>query len=155
MRTLSIAAIRAMLSSSTGDVFLALLTIEHPTITTVRVVDNTESITSRGHTYAPFPFGLVLPEDSDQGVARAQLQISNVSRELVDEIRSLTEPASVTLEIIRAEDPDLVEVGPFVFDLKNASYTVDAVTAELGYEPVRELGFPAGSFTPDRFPGLF
>jgi ABC-type Fe3+-hydroxamate transport system substrate-binding protein len=154
-RVFSAAALREMLAQTSGEVFHQLLTISHPDMTTIRVVDNTQDVVSRGNTYTAFPFGLSLPADATERLPVAQLSISNVDRRLVDEIRSLSGPMTATLEIVTATTPDTVEVGPFVFDIVSAEYDRETITATLAYEPILAEPFPADSFDPQRFPGLF
>lgn len=154
-RTLSAAAIKDMFAQSSGEAFLLLLTLEHPDMTTVRVVNNTESVTSRGNVYIGFPFECALPNDVADQLASVQLRISNVDRRIVGELRGIEGPMSATAEVIAASRPDVVEIGPMVFDLTNAEYDVESIVATLAYEPILSEPFPAGVFDPQRFPAVF
>lgn len=152
---LSADAVREAMAQNSGAVWLQLLTISHPDITTVRMVNNPVDITSRGNVYLAFPFSLPLPQDMAESLASLTLTISNVDRRLVDELRSIGEPMQVTLEVITAATPDTVEQGPFTFDLVSATYSEDTISGRLTYEPILSEPFPAGSFTPQTHPGLF
>ena len=56
-RTLSQAARQAINAEATEQVFLLLLTIDHEDLAEpIRVVNNTETITSRGELYVAYPF---------------------------------------------------------------------------------------------------
>lgn len=154
-RTFSAAALREMLAQTSGEVFHQLLTLSHPSITTVRVVDNTEDVDSRGNTYTAFPFSLSLPADATERLPVAELTLSNVDRRLIDEVRSISGPITATLEIVTSTTPDTVEVGPFVFDIISVRFNKETLTATLAYEPILAEPYPADSFDPQHFPGLF
>lgn len=155
MSTLSAAAVQAAMAQNSATVWLQLLTIAHPDITTVRLVNNPVNISSRGNVYQAFPFELPLPQDVAESLASLTLTISNVDRRLVDELRSISDPMQVTLEVITAAAPDTVELGPFTFDLVSATYNEDSISGRLSFEPILAEPFPAGSFTPQTNPGLF
>jgi hypothetical protein len=154
-RTLSAAAVRELLAQESGEVFLQLLTLSHPQMTTLRVVNNTQDVVSRGNTYLAFPFSLELPADLAEEMPNVQLMISNADRRLVDELRTVVDPITVTLEIVAAGVPDTVEVGPFSFDLSRVVYGKDTITGTLSTEPILQEPFPADTFNPKDFPGLF
>lgn len=155
MRTLTAAAVRELLAQESGEAFLQLLTITHPQITTTRMVSNTQDVTSRGNLYIGFPFVLALPPDVADEEPSLQLSISNVDRRLVDELRSIKDPMLVTLEIVSATSPDVVEVGPFDFELLGARINKDLITGTLSADPLLHEPYPAGTFNPKDFPGLF
>lgn len=154
-RSLTAAAVRAVLAQETDAVFLELLTISHPDIATVRVVNNTLPITSRGNVYDGFPFSLRLPQDVAERLGTVQLTVNNVDRRLVEAIRSVPAPLTVSIEVVTAATPDLVEVGPFDCELFDVTGTMTTISGTLGFEPVLNRVFPAGKFDPQRFPGLF
>lgn len=144
-----------MFAQHGSEVWLELLTLMHPGMTTVRVVNNTESIASRGEVFQGFPFQVKLPQDAADRMSTATLTISNVDRSLIDEIRSLTGNPKVKFEVISATRPDDVEFGPLEFELAVAAWDAHTITGTLTYEPVTQQPFPAGVFDPQRFPGLF
>jgi hypothetical protein len=154
-RTLSAAALAAMFAQETDAVFLVLLTLTHPDITTLRVVNNTQDVTSRGNVYVAFPFDAKLPTDIAEQLGTVQLTISNVDRRIIDEIRTIEGPMTATFEVVTASAPDTVEVGPLTFDAIECDYTVDSITATLAYEPILNEPFPAGTFNPQDFPAMF
>lgn len=153
--TFSAAAVRELFAQNSGEVFLPLLTLSHPSMTTIRCVNNNESITSRGDVFAAFPFQLDLPTDAAETLPTAKLTISNIDRSLLDEIRTLSGAISVMLEVVTASTPNTVECGPFNFDIVAAEYDLQAITATLAYEPILNEPFPADNFDLQRFPGLF
>lgn len=153
MRSISTDGRAALYASQTDDVWLQLLTIEHDDIVTpIRLVNNTEDVISRGDTYAAFPFELSLPATAQESV---ELTVDNVTRELVEEVRSIDTPLTITMEIVRAADPDTVEAGPFEYQSRSVEYDVQRMRFTLAYEPILQEPFPAYTYTPIDYPGLF
>lgn len=153
MRTLSTDTRAALYASATDEIWLQLLTIEHADIgTPIRLVCNTEDIVSRGETYRAFAFELALPASSQDQV---QLTVDNVTRELIDEIRTIDTPLTITMEIVRAADPDTVEAGPFEYQSRAVEYSAQLMRFTLAYEPLLTEPFPAHTYTPIDYPGLF
>lgn len=156
-RTLSNTARRALYAQETGEVFLLLLVISHPSLPApIRVVNNSEDVVSGGFTYQRFPFELALPPESDEAPPTVTLRIANADRQIVQAVRSLAgEAMTVDLSVILASSPDTIEAGPYRFTLRDVSYDAAIVEGTLRFEDVLNEPFPADSFTPARFPGLF
>lgn len=153
MRSISAAGRAALYAAQTDDIWLQLLTIEHSSLgTPIRLAANTEAVTSRSDTYLAFPFAIALPATGQESV---ELIVDNVSRELIDEVRSIDTPLTITLEVVRAADPDTVEAGPFEFQSRAVEYDVQRMRFTLAYEPLLNEPFPAYSYTPLDYPGLF
>jgi hypothetical protein len=155
--TLSTAAKRAMFAQETGDVFLILLTINHPDfVQPIRVVNDAQGIQSRDNEYIAFPFHIVLPDDAEDSPPRATLTIDNVSREIIENIRRAGQSEiTVKIEIIRHSAPDTVEVSFPQMLLKNVKADSLTVSGDLEVEDLVREPFPAGVFDPAGFPGLF
>lgn len=156
MTQVSINAMRAMFAQQTGEVFLVCLTITHPSITTQRLVNNTQPVVRSAGTYQPYPMQLSLPAQLDDQLPTVDIVVDNVDREVLQQIREVSGVPKVTMEVILASSPDTVEAGPFDFSLKQASYDVLAITGTLGYEDdILNQRVPAMSYTPSNSPGLF
>lgn len=155
--TLSTAAKQAMFAQETGEVFLILLTIDHPDFTQpIRVVNDGHSIPSRNNEYVAFPFNITLPDDLDESPPRAKLTIDNVSREIIQNIRLAGQSEiTVKIEIVRHSDPDTVEVSFPRMLLRNVQADVMTVSGDLEVEDLVREPFPSGVFDPAGFPGLF
>lgn len=141
---------------STDDVWLVLLTIDHADLAApIRVVNNTEEITSRGDSFTAYPFDIVLPDARDDAAPRAKIEIDNVSREIGQAIRTISSAPSVLIEIIRAAAPDTVELSWSQFTMRNIKWSAGKVSGDLMLEDFTVEPFPAGIFSPASFPGLF
>lgn len=156
MRELSNNAKIAVTSNSTSEVFLPLLKIEHEDLAEdLFFVRNMEQIVSNGNTYLPCAFDINLPAEKDGQINTATLSIDNVDRVIVTAIRSITSPALITVSIVLASDPDVLEAGPLEFTLRNVSFNAKTVSGDLVYEDRLFLNIPGNKFDPFLFPGLF
>lgn len=145
-----------MYTAGTSQVFLILLVIDHPDLPSpIRVVNNTQAVTHGGNVYVPYPFSLVLPDDSEQ-IRTVRLTIDNVDRMLMASIRTIDQDRpTVTFKVVLAGSPDTVEAGPFECTLASVSYSLMSITATLVYEDRLQTKVPALEFTAKDFPGLF
>jgi len=146
----------ALYAAETQDVFVILLTIDHPSLAVpIRVCSDSQDTESRANTFFAFPFDLTLPDDEDGRPPRARLVIDNVDRQIVTAIRGLATSPTVLIEIVRAADPDVVEARFSDFRFTNITYDSQAVEGDLSLEDFTAEPFPAACFTPSLFPGLF
>lgn len=146
---------QAAYDQETKEVILVIVTIEHDDLAApIRVVNNTEDITSGGDTYTAFPFDITLPDAREDAPPRARLVIDNVSREITQAIRSISNAATVTLGVIQASNPDVVDPEWPFFKLTNVKWDVGQVSGDLTLEDFTSEPFPAGIFSPASFPGL-
>ena len=155
-RILSPTAASAVVAQESGEVFLCLVTLSHPDMTTIRVVNNTEAVTRTDGTYHPYPFEVVLPEDADTAQPTVQMRIDNVSREVTEQLRNLEGAPTCTLSVVLASDPETVEVGPFEFSVLMAQYDALVISVNLGYEEdYLNQAVPGQKYTPTNSAGLF
>lgn len=167
MRTISLTMRRALAVQDSGEVAIVLLTISHPIMggASVRVSsDPTQKFSnapleygtiSRGNSYIFLPFSVSLPDDVGERAPAAQIQIENVTLQLVELIRSISSRATVRIELVLASSPNTVEVEFPQFDLGGVSYNADTVTLELAMDSMTSEPYPAGTFDPASFPALF
>lgn len=155
-RSVSAGFKEAVFAQETGEVFLILVTITHTDLPDpIRVVNNSENINSRGQTFIAYPFEITLPTDTENGNPRATLKIDNVDREIVRAVRTIQTAPTVTLEIVMASDPDVVEIEFPDFQLQDVNYNSLTVEGTLGLEQFLAEPFPGDLFSPANFPGLF
>ena len=154
-RTLSTAALQAINAQQTGEVFHVLLTIENSAGPPLRMTDNTEDVVSRGNTFVAYPFALELPSDEAGNISEARLSIDNVSRILVDELRNLSDPLVLTIEVVAASTPDTVEYEAIDYRLNNVKYDALSITGTLTQENFLTEAYPKDIMSGASFPGLF
>lgn len=164
-RPLSNAARTAIYAQQTDEVFIQLITLDHPTFEQpVRVASDplellpnagVRGVISRGEEFLFLPFNIELPAQDDSGVARARISVDNISREIVDAVRRANSAVSITVEIVLASDPDTPEVTASDFKLDRVTYDAFTVTGDISVEYFDLEPFPSRRFTPSDFPGIF
>ena len=155
-RTLSGPSIAAINAQETGEAFLVLLTISHPDLAESICVNNGGAdIVSNTTTFIAFPFDISLPDDADNVPTRAQLSMDNIDRRIVTAVRTLTSAPTVLIQLVRAADPDTVEIEWPDFKLTNVTYDAKVVQGDLTIEEFTTEPFPAATFSQAFFPGLF
>lgn len=168
MRTLSSTALAAIFGPESQDDLIVLMTITGTGISspirlangfTGRLSETAEEVVygveSRGDDYIFLPITASLPSDENEQPPRAQLSIADVTRYLTPVIRSITSAPSVKLELVLRSDPDTVEIEFPGLLMAGINYNKDLVTAELTVESLTLEPFPAHTFTPSGFPGMF
>lgn len=146
-------------AQETGEVLLALVSIEHDSIIggPLRFVQDLQDLTSNGNTYTAFPFEVQLPPESDDAPAKVLLKIDTIDRQIAQTIRSISpaSPPTVTVALVVASQPDTVEISMSEMTLRNVSGDAFTITGELFMDEDDLLPFPEGIFSPGSFPGVF
>ncbi len=147
---------QAIFSAETGEAFIILLTITHPDLPApLRVTNDGVDVTSRSNLYQSCPFQLTLPIEDHTRAPRAQLQIDNVDRVMVQSLRSITTAPTILIEIVMSSALDVVESSVPDFTLSNVNYDALIISGDLTLEDFLQEPYPAGVFDPGRFPGVF
>jgi hypothetical protein len=145
----------SLYAPQTDEVWLQLLTIAHPDLVTpIRLTNNSEDIVSDGETFTAWRFPPILPGETDGELPALELSLDNVTQAFTAAVRSISSPFTVTAEIIRAEDPDTIEAGPFVYESRSIRYDAQTMIIELGSEAIMSEPFPSDLVTPTTNPGL-
>ena len=155
-------------AQESGVVVVLLMTITHPDwVAPVRLsTDPTQRITetssdviygtqSRGNDYLFLPAQITLPSQTEEAPPQMRISIDNVSRDLVAEIRALSSPPAFQVELVTADDPDTVLAMWPEFLMANIQYNATTINADLVIETLQAEPYPAGTFTPAEFPGVF
>ena len=154
-RSVSATFLEKVFAQETSEVFLCILEIDHDDLDApIRVVNNTENITSGGYEYIGFPFELSMPADVEDQIPSVSLSIDNVDRTIVQAIRTISSPPTVYLSVILASDPDTVERAPIELTLREAEYDQLVVTGSLEPHDVLTEPFPQSCFTPNKYSAL-
>lgn len=150
-------ALKAQLfSNESTDPFLQLVTLEHEDfLNPIYLVDNNEQIISNGKTFIPFPMKIILPQDDAETDKQVRISFDNVSRLLVDELRSITTPISVKIEMVLASNPNIVEMVLDELQLRNITMTLQRVEGTLVLDDFLRTELSSEKYTPTNFPGLF
>lgn len=157
-RTLSSAGWAAITGRDTDAVFLVALeitTASSPS-TTIRIVNNSEDVTYNGNTFTAFPFQPELPLDQNGQISEVRIAIDNVSRLLVDDLRSEVEPMSVSMLVLNmSTSPPSLEASFVDYQMVDAQYDALTVQGRLSLENFLGEPFPTTAMTPGFYPDLF
>ena len=162
-RSDSAAARSAFYAQETDDVFILLLEFQtSDTAQPIRLaLSNEDHSSTCGGFYGSAQlfvgafFQIELPSETGENINSVRIAIDNVDQKIVEEDRSADDVPKVRMWIVRSETLDVVEAGPFRFQLDNASYDSFYVRGELVYEEVVNRRWPQHDFTPNTTPGLF
>jgi hypothetical protein len=133
---------------------LGLLTLYLPG-ETLRLVNNTVDVVSRGNTYTRFPFQFELPNDDGETVPKMKLTIQNMDDRIIQGVRELTSPLSMLLEIVSTVDPDFVIVSVDHMELKSVGYNSLVIEGTVEVNSILSRAFPSDRYTGVQFPALF
>ncbi len=135
-------------------VMLLILTYNGPSSPT-RIAANNQDIVSEGNTYIGVPVQIVLPTTDGDRVSECDIVLSNIGQELIDEIRSLSDPITAEIRMITASDPNTVLVSYGDLTLRDIGYDALSITGRLTMEDFLGEPYPQGVMSAALFPGLF
>lgn len=152
---LSAAATPLVQATSSEIVFVCLLTFSMPGRDSLRVCNNSVDVVSRGLTFTAFPFQIVLPNDDSERLPTVQLQIANVSGEIMEFIRGLPQAPELLLEVVTNVDFNVVEKSVGFLRLEQVGFDALTISGQLTVESVLARRFPSFDYTPVEYPALF
>jgi hypothetical protein len=183
MRNISQAALRAFFSPESDDTLVTLITFYpspypgNANPSPIRICDNytkrlaafttdtqlVYGVTYKSEDFIFLPIQITLPNDDTSASPRASLTIYDVTYLLTETIRSITGPVQVKIELVLRSlldnDTQNALVTPEVvfngFYITSFTYTQDQVQASLEMIDYATEPFPAYSFIPAYFPGIF
>lgn len=148
-------ALRAQFfAQESDDPFLMLVTLQNPSFI-LRLVNNSSDIVSRTHTFTAFPMKIRLPVDDGETARDIQIDFDNVSLEMIRNIRSVTDSIGVTIEMILASMPDVVQMSIDELSIGNITYNATRITASIVMDNFLSVEMTSERYTPTNFPGLF
>lgn len=168
LNSLSPAALRTMFSQDADDTLAVLVTISGAGLDTpIRIADNyiqrlsetddevIYGIVSRTNSFVFIPFDINLPTEETESAPRCQITINDVTRYIIPMIREASVTLNVLIELVLISTPNTVEVAFDGFLMSGISYNANSVTADLVVDSLSTEPFPAHTFTPSYFAGLF
>lgn len=145
-----------LFSQESNDPFLMLVTLSHDSFAQdIRLVNNTQNITSGGNVFQAFPMSIRLPVDDGETARSFTIEFDNVSLFLIEEIRQVTTQISVSIEMILASLPDDVQMAQADLVIQNISYNKQRVVAQIVLDNFLSTEVTSERYGPLNFPGLF
>lgn len=155
-RSVSADLYNAILAQETDKALFVLIEIDHADLDEpIRIVNNTESVTSNGVTYQPYWFTIAFPAEENGRLKEAKLVMDNTDRQIVEAVRSISTSPTVSLKVVLSSSPDTVEIALTGMTLKNVAYDASTVSGELVYEERVLRQIPGLYITPEDFPGAY
>ena len=149
-------ALLAQLYAQESDVpFLMLATLTHPSFPTIRLVNNSEDIVSNGETFTAFPMRIRLPMDDGESTREVSIEFDNVSLTLIDELRTVTSPIDVKIDMILSSNPDDIQISLDELKMRNVTYNKQIVSARLYLDSFLNVELTSERYSPKLYPGLF
>lgn len=155
MNNLSPELLAQLYSQESSDPFLTLLTLSHDSFDDIRLVNNTENVTSNGLVYQSFPFKLTLPVDDGETSRQVTIDFDNVGLELISEIRTVTDFIDVKLDMVLASLPDETQIEIGELKIQSISYNSTKVSAVLFLDNFLNTQISSERYSPTNFPGMF
>lgn len=142
---------------SAAEAPLLMIEIAHPQLTQpIRVVNDTQDLTSNGNLFVALAFRATLPDDKDKQLPRARLAVDNVGRDLVGwlELSGGGEGATCRMMQVLRSNPNLIE-WEVTLDLNNVSIDWVEVGGDLGFTDILNRPGTVITYRPDVCPGLY
>jgi hypothetical protein len=149
-----------IVATSSNIAFLTMLVIEStelasPLYFVQNNVDVTSSAYNGSQTYVAANFSSTLPNQEESTVQDSSITISGISRQVIEAVRSIGDPPTIRMFVVREDTPNTIELGPFIFKLRNVSYDKSQVTGSLLYEYTLRNNISTITINSRSFPGLF
>lgn len=153
-------------SSFADEVDLIFLIISHPSITPIRLVNDTVDYIYGPDNYIGFPFEIEILSD-DETPPTAKLAIQNVDPRIGDSVRTLMTPPTLTIGLFSSADFDLTQNPRTAFGtptlvylasnlfLINVSVDIMTISGQIVGWDYQQRVWPAERGTAANFPGLF
>jgi len=134
---------------------LMLLTIEPPGYPIVRIVSNLIDVTSNGSLFTAMPFYVDLSADDGKTLQTVKLTIDNVTLEMIEWVRTITDPIPVTIQTIFSGSPDIIEQQISDLIIRQIKYDSMKLEATLLADDDLNQLVPSDTYNSNDFPGLF
>lgn len=146
-----------LLATSADEPFLVAIEISHADLTVpARFVNDSQNIVIEGNEFFATAFRVALPDDKDQQLPQARLEVDNVGRELTQwlEFSRGGKGARCRLIQILRSDPDVIEFD-MTMDLTGLVIDNISVSGLLGFQNTLGQTAVAVRFDPQSAPGLW
>lgn len=135
---------------------IKLLTVSHAAFGTQRFCSDTKPFVSRGNTYTPVPFVEMPAPPSQPGqIPVVDLVVGINDQEFVAALRAIDESPILTLELVLAEHPDVVQHTVRDLTVQQAELGLLRLSVQSGAYRIFHGTSPKLAYTSDLAPGVF
>lgn len=144
-----------MMAENIGERYVELITFEAKGEPTGYLAVNDVDVTSRGRIYHAASVDFNPAKQTGQELSKANIVISNVTRELIDELRKAHEEPTITAELVALSRPDDVVEKNGPYEVHGATFTNNAIKIQLEATRIFDERFPSAQYLPSTTPGVF
>lgn len=135
-------------------VFIELLTITNINMVPLYVANSNDVVTSRGFTFRPSSFEIILPAQDPEEFPNLSIRICNVDPAIMEYLRAVGTAPTLRLDIVTDLDLNNPEITIDFLKLKTVTYNSFEIVGSLMID--NWLGRKFGDiYDPVQFPGLF
>lgn len=138
--------------------FVWLLEINNSLLSApIRITDNNENVVYNAHTFVPFGFIGLKPDELENQSSRVVLSVDNVDQSFITALSDIPEDVETTVSLIEvvAEDPNNNVNGPYDMILEDTDFDENVVNLTCIFKTSFEDSYPAHDFNPGDDAGLF
>lgn len=170
MRRVSLNARLMQDAEDSADLYVVLLEIAHPDLDSPILLstDNADTISEEPRYYGTrstwggtsrrdflwVVASALLPSDQEDAPATATLILDNLDQAMAELLLSFTRPATISLAVVLASSPDLVEAEYADLLLTSAQISAAEISLSISREEIESEYVPGGRMTAQTFPGL-
>lgn len=146
-----------VLRTQSAACFLDLVEISHPDIATIYIVNNSESITFDGHTWLPYNFSFVFPNEIEGEQTPAKFVCDNVDREISLRLTQASSPATIrSARIMVKSNGSIVNDSGFqTAILREVTWNAFQLSGSIYFDMNMAYYIGIHKYTNNIFPGLF
>lgn len=155
-----------VLHADSTQVIIVLMTISHDSLdnnvylssdptTELPSYPGIRGTVSNSIEYIFMPFRFIFPNQEADTPPQCRVKIDNISREIATILIGFDSAPTVSIQVVLAGTPDVVEMSLPDFKLTTVSWNAFEVEGVLTVEHFEDEPYPAGRFNPSGFPGLF
>ena len=97
-----------------------------------------------GNSLIAFPFEIILAADDGSQLPEVQLTIDNIDRTMVAAMRTLSEPPNISVQVVLASQPDIVEIEINNMVLREVTYDAYKISGTLYADDILNSRYPEG-----------
>lgn len=96
-----------------------------------------------------------LPVDDGESSRDVTIEFDNCSLELIQNLRSVTTTIGVTIELVLASLPNVVQMSHEDLLIRSITYDAKRISAKIVLDNFLTVGLTSERYNPSNFPGLF
>lgn len=148
--------LQAIYAQETDVYPIALLTVDHPDLTSpIRVCSDSVAVVSRGNTFVPFPFELMLLTDDPEEMPSGQLEVDAVDQRMTDGVLGLTSAPTLLIEQVLNTDLNTLEMSTGALNFRDVDIDVLTMLGRFLLDDILNEPSPSGNIDPRNHPGVF